>query len=48
MKEKSLPRKSTTIAIRKETRDKLVSIARKDQTFEQIIRELLSKWDFEK
>jgi len=47
MNEKRLPRESTTIAIRKETRDQLASIAKKDQSFEKIIQALLQKWNEE-
>lgn len=37
----------TTIAIKKQTRDKIASIGKKDQTFDQIIVELLKKWNEE-
>jgi len=34
----------TTIAITKSTRDAVAAIGSKDQSFEEIIQELLSKW----
>ncbi len=45
MKEKSLPRKSTTIAITKSTRNAVAAIGSKDQSFEEIIQLLLEKWN---
>jgi len=35
----------TTVSIKKETRNGLQQIGRKGQTFDQIISELLKKWD---
>ena len=37
--------KFTTIAISKATRDALSAIGSKDQSFEEILQELLSKWN---
>jgi len=39
--------KKTTIAIERETRDKLAALGKKDQNFEEIIKELLKKWNEE-
>jgi len=47
MNEKRLLRESTTIAIRKETRDQLASIAKKDQTYDEVIKSLLKAWSNE-
>jgi len=38
----------TSIAITKETRDQLASLGTKDSNFEDIIKELLKKWNEEK
>jgi len=35
----------TTIAIGKETKEKLAAIAKKGQSFEEIIQALLEKWN---
>jgi len=35
----------TTISVSKETRDKLAALCRKEQYFEEIIKELLKKWN---
>ncbi|MEX0763905.1 MAG: hypothetical protein WD966_04585 [Nitrosopumilaceae archaeon] len=37
--------KKTSIAISKETRDELAALGTKDQNFEEIIKELLKKWN---
>ena len=37
----------TTITIRNETRNQLASIGSKDSTFDDIIQELLRKWNDE-
>jgi len=37
--------KYTTISISKTTRDALAATAKKDQSFENIIQQLLSKWN---
>lgn len=39
--------KKTSIAISKETRDQLATLGKKDQNFEEIIKELLRKWNEE-
>jgi len=39
--------KKTSIAITKETRDRLAALGKKDQNFEEIIQELLKKWNEE-
>jgi len=39
---------NTTITIKKETHQDLQSLGKKGQTYDQIIRELISKWDYEK
>jgi len=36
------------VAIRPQTKTRLNEIGRKGQTYDQIIKELLSKWKFEK
>ena len=35
----------TSIAIHKETRNQLASLGNKDSTFDEIIQELLKKWN---
>jgi hypothetical protein len=47
MAEKGLVDKKTTIVLKKETRDSLAAIGGKDQSFDEIIRELLRKWNEE-
>lgn len=37
--------RKTRIAITKETRNRLAEIGTKDQNFEEIIRELIKKWN---
>jgi len=37
--------KSTTIAISKATRDEIASIGSKDQSFDEILQQILSKWN---
>lgn len=37
----------TSIAISKKTRDELAALGTKDQNFEEIIKELLKKWNEE-
>jgi len=37
----------TTITIQKETRNQLASIGSKDSTFDDIIQELIKKWNDE-
>jgi len=39
---------NTTIQITKYTKQELAKIGRKENTYEEIIQELLSKWKFEK
>ena len=41
-------KKYTTIGITKFTRDALAAAGKKDQSFEDIIRMMLSKWDGKK
>ena len=41
----SIDNTKTTIAIQKETREKLAVIAKKDQTFDDIIKILISSWN---
>jgi len=40
--------KFETIALNPETKEKLNQLGKKGQTYDQIIKELLSKWKFEK
>jgi hypothetical protein len=47
MARKRLLGETTTLVITKETRDRLASLGTKDQTFDQIISELLKKWNGE-
>ena len=35
---------NTSIAIQKETRNKLASIGNKDSTFDEIVQKLIKKW----
>jgi len=41
----SIDNSKTTIAIHKETREKLAAIATKDQTFDDILKILISSWN---
>jgi len=41
----SMNKGNTTIAITKSTRDAVATIGSKDQTFDEIILELLEKWN---
>ena len=40
-------KKFTTIALMPDTRDSLASIGKKDQSFDEIIKELIKKWNEE-
>ncbi|MGQ0795143.1 MAG: hypothetical protein ACT4N5_03030 [Nitrosopumilaceae archaeon] len=40
--------KKTSIALSKKIRDELAALGTKDQNFEEIIVQLLKKWEFEK
>ena len=44
MAEKGLREEKTTIVLKRETRNSLAAIGSKDQSFDEIIRELLKAW----
>jgi len=41
----NIEEKNTTIAIKKQTRKMLATIAKKDQTFDDILKILISSWN---
>lgn len=43
MDRKTLPKRKTTIVLQKETRDRLASLAKKDQTFDEVVQLLIEK-----
>jgi hypothetical protein len=43
----SISEEKTTIALKRQTKEELAKLGKKDQTFDQIIRELLKKWEEE-